>query len=593
MRAVLLGRGHFKPRAPYVPPAPDDSVIYEGNGLRFGHQPGTGFISSDDSLPETSQNLGWCGWYRREGTGNDAETIIEFAGPRLPPNQSEYTAIWCGIHNGKLRVYINYDIASGLDLGTVDQGDAFHFGLHIIEGAVLAIRRNEGDDQVVVENGVVASPFTINSWRRGTSGGGEPGKFVAAMERIFSVGHVYADAVLESASLSTYKTATTLTPVWSGTAETVLVAFNIGMSGGAVTDPEPDPEPEPEPEPEPGSYGTWLLPFAASSPINTPIPGNATYSGSGDPRVTALRGTGVLGLNRTQWTVWLWEAKETDPLVTIYIEDLLSFGGHVPGQVTLRLPSHAHPDPANYTNSRIPGYPTYDPWGDTPERDAHMSVVTPDKQFIHDFYHVRRRQSDGRIRAQSHVCIPVNHPSGVGISGQAFPSTGHRNTADYGTVNSPFPNLGSSRAYGGAGFAGCIRAGEVLVKKSIDHALFLAIPRALLGGDTSSPRYVPPASTSPAWGGSTYTGPILMGTRFAIPKSFDVEAQSWPEPIKILARCLQKYGFIVVDVAGQTCFYADGVGGLADANAIAQYQSLVNGLLQLLVAVEPFQPYGY
>src|SRR5690606_26595788 len=59
-------------------------------------------------------------------------------------------------------------------------------------------------------------------------------------------------------------------------------------------------------------------PFSADSPWNAPIPANATYRES-DARTKSLRGSAAFGVNSSQWTIWVWKAKETDPLVTVNV----------------------------------------------------------------------------------------------------------------------------------------------------------------------------------------------------------------------------------------------------------------------------------
>src|SRR5690606_30703529 len=57
-------------------------------------------------------------------------------------------------------------------------------------------------------------------------------------------------------------------------------------------------------------------PFAADSPWNQPIAANATYRTS-DARTSAIRNAGTFGVNTSRWTIWVWQASSSDPLVSV------------------------------------------------------------------------------------------------------------------------------------------------------------------------------------------------------------------------------------------------------------------------------------
>lgn len=285
-------------------------------------------------------------------------------------------------------------------------------------------------------------------------------------------------------------------------------------------------------------------PFASDSPWNQPIPANATYRES-DPRTKSLRSAGAFGVNSSQWTIWVWHAKESDPLQTINVSvrHLTSSGSANEGNVTIRMPSNAHPDPAN---------------------DSHMTVIDPDGKHAHEFWYVKKR--DGRWTAVSYAKVPLDG-SGVNISGYASHNS---NYLTYG--------WGATRAYGGSQIGGLIRKGEA-TSGSIDHAIAVAIPAKYLGG-----RAVWPATSDDQ--SPDYAGVIPMGTRFAIPPSVNVEALGLSPAHLRLARALQKYGLIVVDKSGSPCMYAEGLEAQADGQALNANRSQMELLTSLLTVVE-------
>ncbi len=285
-------------------------------------------------------------------------------------------------------------------------------------------------------------------------------------------------------------------------------------------------------------------PFASDSPWNAPIPADATYRES-DPRTKSLRSAGAFGVNSSQWTIWVWNAKESDPLTTINVSvrNLTSSGNANEGNVTIRMPANAHPDPAN---------------------DAHMTVIDPDGKHAHEFWYVKKR--DGKWTAVSYAKVPLDG-SGVNISGYASHNS---NYLTYG--------WGATRAYGGSQLGGLIRKGEA-TQGAIEHAIAVAVPAKYLGG-----RAVWPATSDDQ--SPDYAGVIPMGTRFAIPPSVNVEALGLSPAHLRLARALQKYGLIVVDKSGSPCMYAEGLEGQADGHALNGNRAQMELLTSLLTVVE-------
>jgi len=105
--------------------------------------------------------------------------------------------------------------------------------------------------------------------------------------------------------------------------------------------------------------------------------------------------------------------------------------------------------------------------------------------------------------------------------------------------------------------AGVIRKWEVdaIAADSLPymrHALQIALPDVILraaGGGGQSTTYRWPATFSDG-GWANYSGTVWIGSLLAIPPTFNIDAQLWNEPAKVLARTLQKFGGYPVARAG-------------------------------------------
>ncbi|MCO5120098.1 MAG: hypothetical protein M9951_10760 [Burkholderiaceae bacterium] len=324
------------------------------------------------------------------------------------------------------------------------------------------------------------------------------------------------------------------------------------MGDSASNQPDEDSSPvdrgepsSPQQQPPAAQQHDYLSrPFAADSPWNQPIPSNATYRSS-DPRTTSLRSSSPFGVNTSNWTIWVWHAKATDPTVTINVSvrHLTSSGNANAGDVTIRMPVDAHPDPAN---------------------DSHMVVIDPDGKHAHEFWYVKKGGSS--YTAVSYAKVPLDG-SGVNISGYAA------HNPDYFTYG-----WGATRAYGGSQLGGLIRKGEA-TQGPIEHAIAVAIPARYLGG-----RAVWPATSDDQ--SSDYAGVIPMGTRFAIPPDINLDSLGLSPAHLRLAKALQKYGLIVVDKSGSPCMYAEGLEAQADGHALNANMSQMALIHSLLTVVE-------
>jgi hypothetical protein len=343
------------------------------------------------------------------------------------------------------------------------------------------------------------------------------------------------------------------------------VATNLGGAPRQGTTPLPVPVPvPPPPSPPSGEYGTAWKPFSADSPWNTPIPANATYASASDIRVSRFRShSSPLNIAGDWYTQWVWFAEETDPLVTINVSthnldgnSTDSYWGSRPrdGDVTIRMPAGAHPDPGR--SDGVHG--TY--WTDFPEgKDAHITIIDPDRLHSHEFWHAEE-DAEGK-KAVAYVKVPLTG-LGVNICGERTEQL----VGEY--FNSAFVNLGwaAARAYGGSSLGGLIRAEELTVGP-MNHALALLLPFELLG---NSPNNIPQWPATRTEFHSSYGGTTILGTRFAIPRSVDIDSLGLSSAAaRVFATTLQEYGAYVVDSAGSINFNADGVAAYADSQAVS------------------------
>lgn len=311
-------------------------------------------------------------------------------------------------------------------------------------------------------------------------------------------------------------------------------------------------------------------PFSNDSPWNQLIPANATYRSAGDPRTVMMRNLGRIWVNTDKWTMWVWQAKSTDPLVSIHVSSRnLDANKNDPwpqeGTVQIRMPADAHPDPTTFTS--------FDAWGDTDHRDAHMTIIDPDGKHAHEFWQARKDNGTGAIKAVSYVRVPLEE-LGVNISG---PITQELTGSYYNPAFLSY-GWGATRAYGGSNLGGLIRKDEV-TKGPIKHAIAIALPPSSLKRGSVWPATDDDQSSS-------YSGPIPMGTRFAIPRSVDLQSLGLSPAHLRLAQALQDYGAIVVDKANGFVMYSEGSQAQADGNALNANGKQMDLLQSLLTVVE-------
>ncbi len=155
--------------------------------------------------------------------------------------------------------------------------------------------------------------------------------------------------------------------------------------------------------------------------------------------------------------------------------------------------------------------------------------------------------------------IAIYQPNGWVFEGYAVIICGD-GTICCGTMNLTNPaglldgNSGGLRATLIPNYAGTIKQAE-LAAGAIKHAISINVP----GGQCNRNAPMLPATAKDA-SQTAYTGRFPIGTRFALPWSFNVGAQSWSSAEgQILARAVQNYGMVSTDTGGGgITFYHEG-----------------------------------
>src|SRR5690606_17378135 len=104
-------------------------------------------------------------------------------------------------------------------------------GATVSNGNLHLQRRAERNDSFQSATAAITQPFTIGTVRRGRSGGGEAGRFISAMARIFDAALTPEQLQEESGSSSVVNTDDLVSATWSGTVTSVTITFDIRYEG--------------------------------------------------------------------------------------------------------------------------------------------------------------------------------------------------------------------------------------------------------------------------------------------------------------------------------------------------------------------------
>lgn len=301
-----------------------------------------------------------------------------------------------------------------------------------------------------------------------------------------------------------------------------------------------------------------LRPFGSESIWRLPIAHSATFAPPDDARNIAIHDTGADGdgsvwTNSDSYSHPVAYARPTDPLATVTD---VAHGGRWQDVI-----------PAN---AKIAS-----------GTDADMHVISPDGHVAHEYFGVTRVSATAyTVRRRAEVSL-----TGSGIGPQQ-----------------------GVRAYGGSAVGGLVRGWEVDPSDPrhtgvITHPLAVALRSSQMHMGTADwsgeygyydsglldpathpgwpagtpavgfmkqPGYVWPATEQDYGSPSNYTGPIPMGSYFAIPPWVDITRLGLRTPEGLMvARAAQDYGIYVTDTSGAMSFYCEDDDGPARAFAYA------------------------
>jgi len=270
--------------------------------------------------------------------------------------------------------------------------------------------------------------------------------------------------------------------------------------------------------------------FSEASFWNQPIPPDARPDPRNEHAVALLRSepTGAFGINIEEWTIPVYEVDETTPTYDIARHFLSAEEkkdwdttqeafGHGPGfGREVPIPRSAVPDP---------------------EEDAHFAVVDWGRLLAWDMWGFRRRP-DGRFESNTGMVYRLD---GEGVF----------RTADLGAVDGESIHFhGPSRAAGVPAIAGLILHDEVKAGR-IRHKLACAVRYAAFK------EFVFPA----AWTDGFTPDGIPEGALLQLDPALDLSGFDLLPGERVVARALQEYGMVLVDVAQGSTLYAEGLWG--------------------------------
>jgi hypothetical protein len=270
--------------------------------------------------------------------------------------------------------------------------------------------------------------------------------------------------------------------------------------------------------------------FSDTSFWNQPIPKNPEIDPNSSRWIAMLKQepTGEnFGITYNKWTVPVYEVDSSTPVYEIkkhYLtkEEKLHWNtkrdcfGHGPGFDKVPVPATAAPDP---------------------EEDAHFALVDRTRKIGWDMW-AFHKLPDGTFESNTGMTYPLDGP-------------GVYNTESYNMIDGESVHFhGPSRAAGVPIIAGLIMYDEVM-DGEIRHKLSCASRYGALQ------EFVYPAT----WTDGTVEGGIPEGAVIQLDPTLDLSRFNLTKEETIVARALQKYGVVVVDMAQGQPIYAEGLWG--------------------------------
>jgi hypothetical protein len=274
---------------------------------------------------------------------------------------------------------------------------------------------------------------------------------------------------------------------------------------------------------EGGTRVARSFPFAVDAPVNTAVGSGAIFESATDTSTKVFL-EGSPELNSRTWSVSVVEASADDPLAEI-----------------------VHPTTGEIqTTARIPAGAATSPPSKAEGGDSWFAAIQPDGRTVVECYGMMR--VNGSRWKSRYVVSNDLHGSGI---------------------------EGGTRASGTSLLMGLIRQADI-DRGEISHALTLSIPNSML-----RPGFVWPARNQDNDADESYSGPIPMGSMFAIPSGIDVGALGLDADGIMLAKALQNYGAYVLARSNTNALYAElAADPQRVANLQAAWRNVLFGLMR-------------
>ncbi len=270
--------------------------------------------------------------------------------------------------------------------------------------------------------------------------------------------------------------------------------------------------------------------FSYESFWNKPIPEDAEADPRSDYWISLLKQEPTreyFGISFMKWTIPVYEADSTTPVYEIkkhYLseEEKVTWDteretfGHGPGFDYVPVPKNAEPDP---------------------EEDSHLAIIDRQRKIAWDMWGFRKLP-DGTFESKTGMKYPLD-------------GDGTFKTEDFDIKNGESIHFhGPSRAAGVPAFAGLIMYEEVM-EGEIRHKLSCATRY------NAFQEFVYPAS----WTDGFVEGGIPEGAVIQLDPNLDLTPFNLTREETVIAKALQKYGMVIVDVAQGQPIYAEGLWG--------------------------------